>query len=94
MHDQHNVDVSDTAIRAPVQVGEGEFLDRWDPSRPLAQRQAFVRRVLRHVLQARISSGLFCQLRLVRPDQDALTYPADKRVSMVNIWVFEMQWVP
>ena len=33
------------------QVGEGEFLDRWEPGRPLARRQGFVLRLLRHVLQ-------------------------------------------
>ena len=41
-------------VRPPrrVQVGEGEFLDRWETWRPLARRQRFVLRALRHVLQA------------------------------------------
>lgn len=32
-------------------MGEGEFLDRWEPGRPLRQRQAFVLRMLRQALE-------------------------------------------
>ncbi len=46
------------AVCTVPQVGDGEFLDRWEPGRPLARRQGFVLRMLRHVLQARQSMQL------------------------------------
>lgn len=40
-----------SALPLLLQVGEGEFLDRWEPGRPLGRRQAFVLQMLRQALE-------------------------------------------